>query len=57
MTREFTGQFGVLDFQRDLGLTEEQAILVSDHQPLWAEFSAYEMPRFDPIAAGPQTIR
>ena len=57
MTREFTGQFGVLDFQRDLGLTEEQAIQVSDHQPLWAEFSAYEMPRFDPIASGPRTIR
>ena len=57
MTREYTGRFGVLDFQRDFGLTEEQSLLVSDHQPLWAEFSAYEMPHFDPIAAGPETIR
>jgi hypothetical protein len=38
-------------------MTEEQAISVSDHQPLWAEFSAYEMPRFAPIAAGGQMIR
>ena len=57
MTREYTGRFGVLDFQNDLGLTEEQAILVSDHQPLWAEFSAYELPTFNPVAAGEQTIR
>ncbi len=57
MTREYTGRFGVVDFQRDFGLTEEQAIMVSDHLPLWAEFSAYEMPRFNPIASGPQVIR
>jgi hypothetical protein len=57
MTREFTGRFGILDFQRDFGLTEEQALRVSDHQPLWAEFSAYELPRFDPIATRPETIR
>jgi deoxyribonuclease-1-like protein len=57
VTREYTGRFGVLDFQRDFNMTEEQAILVSDHQPLWAEFSAYEMPRFAPIASGSQTLR
>ncbi len=57
MTREYTGRFGVVDFQRDFGLTEEQALLVSDHHPLWAEFSVYEMPRFDPIASGPQVMR
>lgn len=57
MTREYTGRFGVVDFQRDFGLTEEQAIMVSDHQPLWAEFSAFEMPSFNPIASGPQVIR
>ncbi len=57
MTREYTGRFGVVDFQHDFGLSEEQAIMVSDHLPLWAEFSAYEMPRFDPIATGPQIIR
>jgi endonuclease/exonuclease/phosphatase family metal-dependent hydrolase len=57
MTREYTGRFGVLDLQSDLGLTEQQAILVSDHQPLWAEFSAHELPTFDPVAAREQTIR
>ena len=57
MTREYTGRFGVIDFQTDFGLTEEQAIMVSDHQPLWAEFSAYELPGFNSVASGPQVIR
>ena len=48
LTREYTGRFGILDFQRDLGLSEELALRVSDHLPLWAEFSAYEVPRFEP---------
>ncbi len=52
MTREFTGRFGVLDYQQEFGLSEAQAIMISDHLPLWAEFSAYEMPQFDPVAAG-----
>ena len=33
MTREFTGRFGVLDLQNGFGLTEQQALTVSDHQP------------------------
>lgn len=53
MTREFTGNFGVIDLQNDFQLSEQQAIQVSDHLPLWAEFSAYEIPRFDPIAERP----
>ena len=57
LTREFTGRFGVLDFQRDLGLSEELALRVSDHLPVWAEFSAYEMPRFEPVAAQSQAVR
>lgn len=44
ITTEYTGVFGVIDFQRDYGLTAEQALRVSDHRPVWAEFSAYEMP-------------
>jgi deoxyribonuclease-1-like protein len=44
MTREFTGRFGVYDMKRELGLTEQQALLLSDHLPVWAEFTAYEMP-------------
>ena len=51
MTREYLpGRFGVIDFQRDLGLTERQALLVSDHMPVWAEFSAYEIPQVQPVA-------
>jgi endonuclease/exonuclease/phosphatase family metal-dependent hydrolase len=58
LTREFTGRFGVLDFPSDFGLTAEQASKISDHLPLWAEFSAYELPRIDPIAAsGTRVIR
>lgn len=50
MTREFTGRFGVIDFEKDLGLSHEEAIRVSDHLPLWAEFSAYETPHPDSVA-------
>lgn len=57
MTREYTGRFGILDMQQEFGLTEKQALQVSDHQPLWAEFNAYESPAFDPVATAPQTIR
>lgn len=44
ITTEYTGVFGVIDYQQDYGLTPEQAVRVSDHRPVWAEFSAYEMP-------------
>jgi endonuclease/exonuclease/phosphatase family metal-dependent hydrolase len=53
-TREFTGQRGVVDLQSDLGLSLEQALLISDHMPVWAEFSAYEAPRVQ-TAAAPST--
>ena len=56
-TREFTGRFGVLDYARDMGLTAEQAKLISDHRPLWAEFSAYELPGFTPVATATNGIR
>ncbi|MEQ8849090.1 endonuclease/exonuclease/phosphatase family protein [Botrimarina sp.] len=45
MTTEFVDR-GVLDLQRDLGysrpLTLEQAEMISDHLPVWGEFSAIE---------------
>ena len=50
MTREFTGRFGVLDLQKDLGLSQEQALLISDHMPVWAEFTAYEVPHGSSVA-------
>jgi len=57
MTREYAGRFGVIDFQRDLGLTEKQALLISDHMPLWAEFSAYEASQVQPVASAALTVR
>lgn len=41
-TVEFTGQWGVTDFARDYQLSEAQALEVSDHRPIWGEFSVYE---------------
>lgn len=41
-TTEFTGRSGVFDLRRELGLTLEQALELSDHYPVWAEFSARE---------------
>jgi deoxyribonuclease-1-like protein len=41
-TTEFTGRAGVFNFQQLYRLTPEQALQVSDHLPVWAEFNAYE---------------
>jgi deoxyribonuclease-1-like protein len=41
-TREFIGRSGVVDFMRNYNLSSEEAIEVSDHLPVWAEFSIYE---------------
>ena len=41
-TSEYTGRWGVFDLMSEFGLTMEQALKVSDHLPVWAEFSAYE---------------
>jgi len=55
-TREFTGRTGVLDLQSQYGLTLQQALEVSDHMPVWAEFSAYESPAAGPLANRPRTM-
>ena len=41
-TTEYAGRSGVFDFIRNGNLTMEQGLLVSDHFPVWAEFSIYE---------------
>ena len=41
-TSEFTGRSGVVNFKDEGGLTLQQALEVSDHLPIWAEFSVYE---------------
>ena len=51
-TSEFTGRAGVLDMTRDFGLSMDQALEVSDHLPVWAEFSVYEGGRPARVASG-----
>jgi deoxyribonuclease-1-like protein len=41
-TSEYTRRSGVLNFKDEGGLTLQQALEVSDHLPIWAEFSVYE---------------
>jgi endonuclease/exonuclease/phosphatase family metal-dependent hydrolase len=41
-TAEFVGRSGVFDTTRQFNLTHEQSLEVSDHFPVWAEFSVYE---------------
>lgn len=56
ITTEYTGIFGVVDYQSDYGLSAEQAKRISDHRPVWAEFSAYQMPPIS-TAARPTPVR
>ena len=51
-TTEFTGRAGVFDIERQYGLTREQALMVSDHLPVWAEFSATEVATPGRLAQG-----
>ncbi len=41
-TAEFTGRWGVFDLESAFQLTRDQALEVSDHLPVWAEFQARE---------------
>jgi endonuclease/exonuclease/phosphatase family metal-dependent hydrolase len=41
-TQEFMGRGGVFDFMREYNLSLNQAQTVSDHLPVWGEFSVYE---------------
>jgi endonuclease/exonuclease/phosphatase family metal-dependent hydrolase len=49
-TTEFTGRGGVFDFLRQYNLSLDQAQRVSDHLPVWAEFSVYEGGQPQPLA-------
>jgi deoxyribonuclease-1-like protein len=52
-TTEFTGRSGVLDFMRQYNLSLTAAQRVSDHLPVWAEFSIYEGGGAIPVASRP----
>ena len=41
-TTEYTGRSGAFDFLRQFNLSLEQAVEVSEHLPIWAEFSIIE---------------
>ena len=42
LTNEYTGRSGVLDLCDMFGIKTEDALRISDHFPIWAEFSAVE---------------
>src|SRR5204863_2746337 len=52
-TTEHTARGGVFDFLRQYNLTLEQAKRVSDHMPVWAEFSVFEGGHPGPLASRP----
>ncbi len=56
-TREFTGQAGVLNLQKEYGLSEGEALEVSDHYPIWAAFHGTENTHAPPIASRPVNRR
>lgn len=56
-TDEYTGQSGVFDFYNEFNLTMEEALRVSDHLPVWAEFSLYEGGENSVARAPSETLR
>ena len=56
-TSEFTGRAGVFDFMRHFNLTEQEALEISDHIPVWAEYSIYEGGVPGQLAAQPGVSR
>ncbi len=55
-TSEFTGRWGILNLMDEFGLSKSDALRVSDHMPVWAEFSAYEAPAGTTVAARPGEV-
>ena len=53
-TLEFTGRSGVLDLMRELNLSVREVLEISDHFPVWAEFSVYEGGQAGHIAGNPR---
>lgn len=41
-TTEYTGRSGILDLVSTFSITQADAEEISDHQPIWAEFSVFE---------------
>ena len=57
-TSEFTGRWGVFDLEKAFRLTMDQALEVSDHSPVWAEFDIWESPQRNQFSGrNPQLTR
>ncbi|RCS52839.1 endonuclease/exonuclease/phosphatase [Bremerella cremea] len=56
-TSEYTCRSGVFDFLRQYNLTLAEGLEISDHLPVWAEFSIYEGGAAQPIATLPKEKR
>lgn len=56
-TSEYTGRWGVFDMIREFNLTTEEALEVSDHMPVWAEFNLYEGGQGGRVATRPFNAR
>ncbi len=52
-TTEYTGRWGVFDMIREFNLTVDEALRVSDHMPIWAEFNLFEGGQGGRIATRP----
>ena len=55
-TVEFTGRSGVVDLIREFELSMRQAVEISDHLPVWAEFSVFEGGQAGNVAGGPKNL-
>lgn len=55
-TAEFTGAWGVVDYASEFKLSERQALDISDHRPIWAEFSIYEKNNSQLVRQGNQVM-
>lgn len=53
-TVEFTGRCGTFDFMREFNMTMSEALEISDHIPIWAEFSIQEGVSSGAVASGDQ---
>jgi hypothetical protein len=58
-TSEYLGIFGVLDLQAEFGLPLENALEVSDHNPVWGAFYPAEARQLSlpPMAGQPPVLR
>ncbi len=52
-TSEFTGDTGVYDFLKQYNLTLAEALAVSSHLPVWAEFTVHETGAHEQVAGNP----